>query len=366
MEKEKELNSESAKKSSGLFNTFKRSSDNIKSTVTIQKNSVKKKWQQKKEDRENKKRLKELSPMAKAAPGNITGPIFLVVGLIILGIVLGFGGAFYFIYHRSLVFICLVFIVPLIISLGLLYLGITQNIHAETYATYRSVFKKKPYVSIHELSEKTHQTEFKTVKNLKAFQNEGLYPKGYFIHNDKYFVLSKGAEELLDEALKVESKSKIKESDEKNLEENYPKLYQIYNQIKEVRDNVKDLKKKESALRKPQLEDDLMEMDYNLKQIQTYILKKPEEVPDLRNFLDYFLPTVTKLLNTYCELDKVKIRTDNVIESQNEIEEALKTVNSAFKNMYNDFYTGTVIDVYADIQVLKTMINKHGFAESDF
>ncbi len=343
--------------------------DTIKNTISTAKvrfDSFQENRNLKKEERRRQKQLKELSPMAKNAPGNITGPTFIVFGLIFIGLVLGFAGVNYFLYHRSLSFVLLVFTVPLILSLALLIWGIKQNINAETYSVYRKIFKKKPYASIEELSRKTYQTEYKTIKNLKKFKNQGLYPKGFFTDDKKYFVLSEGALEILDEELHIEQTQSKKDQQIKNLEENYPKLYSIYKDIEEVLTELNSLKNKNLSLRKPQLEDELDELDYNLKQVRDYILDKPEEVPDLKNFLDYFLETLTKLLKTYCELDRSKIQTSNIIESESQIEESLQYINKALVNMYNDFYVGTSMDVYSDIKVLEAMINKQGFADSDF
>ena len=52
----------------------------------------------------------------------------------------------------------------------------------------------------------------------------------------------------------------------------------------------------------------------------------------MRKFMDYYLPTSLKLLNTYAELDKQGIEGENISESKHRIEQTMDTLVKAFEN----------------------------------
>ena len=52
----------------------------------------------------------------------------------------------------------------------------------------------------------------------------------------------------------------------------------------------------------------------------------PDKLPQMRKFMDYYLPTSLKLLNTYAELDKQGIEGENISESKHRIEQTMDTL----------------------------------------
>lgn len=315
--------------------------------------------------RKKKKQLKELAPMAKSASGGVTGPIILVLGLIFLSAAVLFILIPYFQYSKILPWQMIFAALFLVLSLFFIIYGERSRRHAEIFSYYKKAFGEKPYAKVSTLAQASGQSVKSTIKSLTNYQDEGLYPQGRFTNNKKYYVLSQGGMEILEEKLKKEASKRQKEAYEKAFEKTYPKLYAVNREIEDTITTINDLRN-DNAIRNPELKEELGITLELLGNIETFILENPEEVPEVKSFLDYFLPTTTKLLTTYSELEKEKVQTKNVKESKEQIESVIVSINKAFEKLYDDFYTGTAIDVYSDVSVLNTMIAQQGLAEKDF
>ena len=83
-------------------------------------------------------------------------------------------------------------------------------------------------------------------------------------------------------------------------------------------------------------------------------------------FLNYYLPTSLKLLNTYAELDAQGINGSNISQSKREIEATMDTLCDAFAAQLDKLFTSDAMDVSADIAAMQAMLAQDGLTDSDF
>lgn len=88
----------------------------------------------------------------------------------------------------------------------------------------------------------------------------------------------------------------------------------------------------------------------------------PDKVPQMRKFMDYYLPTALKLLKTYAELDAQGVEGDNIRLSKQRIEQAMDTLVVAFENQLDQLFRADAMDVSADIEVMENMLRADGLA----
>lgn len=86
----------------------------------------------------------------------------------------------------------------------------------------------------------------------------------------------------------------------------------------------------------------------------------PEKLPQMRKFMDYYLPTSLKLLNTYAELDKQGIEGENISESKHRIEQTMDTLVKAFETQLDKLFASDALDVSTDIDVMENMLRADG------
>lgn len=95
--------------------------------------------------------------------------------------------------------------------------------------------------------------------------------------------------------------------------------------------------------------------------------KDPKKEPQLQRFMDYYLPTSLKLLNTYASLDQQDVRGENITETKTNIENAMDLLVSAFENQLDKLYESDALDVSSDIAALQGMLNLDGLSgQKDF
>ena len=92
----------------------------------------------------------------------------------------------------------------------------------------------------------------------------------------------------------------------------------------------------------------------------------PEVAPDLQKMMDYYLPTTSKLLDAYRELDSQPISGENISSTKKEIESAVDTLNIAFEKLLDSLFADRAWDISSDISVLNTMLAQEGLTKSDF
>lgn len=66
--------------------------------------------------------------------------------------------------------------------------------------------------------------------------------------------------------------------------------------------------------------------------------QKPEQLPKLRKFMQYYMPTTLKLVQTYQELDTQPAAGENIQQSKAEIEKTLDTINLAYEKLLDSFF----------------------------
>ena len=107
-----------------------------------------------------------------------------------------------------------------------------------------------------------------------------------------------------------------------------------------------------------------------LEEISARIFALAKEDPDkkaqLQKFMDYYLPTALKLLNTYAQLSAQDVQGTNITEAKQSIERSMDLLTTAFENQLDKLFASDALDVSADVAALEGMLNLDGLTGSDF
>lgn len=96
--------------------------------------------------------------------------------------------------------------------------------------------------------------------------------------------------------------------------------------------------------------------------ILDYQKKHPDKASDLHKFLNYYLPTTLKILNTYAELDQQGIGGDNINATKERIEGMMDLVVEGFEKQLDKLFEGDMMDISSDISVMEKMLSHDGLA----
>lgn len=122
--------------------------------------------------------------------------------------------------------------------------------------------------------------------------------------------------------------------------------------IQELNDAIPDFK----------LSAQLKQLEILTQKIFDYVKQHPENVRQIRQFLNYYLPTTIKLLEQYVVLQNQGMRVGNIDEGMTKIENMLEKVIAAFQQQLDSLFENDVVDITAEIRVMEKMMASEGLA----
>ena len=86
----------------------------------------------------------------------------------------------------------------------------------------------------------------------------------------------------------------------------------------------------------------------------------PSDIPQIKKFMNYYLPTTIKLLNAYDRMSAQGIEGENISESKHRIEQTMDTLVHAFETQLDQLFAADAMDISADIDVMQNMLRADG------
>jgi len=151
-----------------------------------------------------------------------------------------------------------------------------------------------------------------------------------------------------DEEISTETSSKEADSDD---------FGKILSEIRRLNDEIADV----------QVSDRIYRIEEHTRNIFDYVTDHPEAMPQIRTFMNYYLPTTLKLLESYSRIERVGVAGENMKKSKEKIESILDLLVIGFEQQVDQLFKDESIDISSDIRVLETMMQKDGLnGKSDF
>ncbi|MBQ8654373.1 MAG: 5-bromo-4-chloroindolyl phosphate hydrolysis family protein [Clostridia bacterium] len=100
-------------------------------------------------------------------------------------------------------------------------------------------------------------------------------------------------------------------------------------------------------------------------QIFTTVAEKPGKAPQIRKFMNYYLPTTLKMLASYRTMDERGVSVEDMTSARAETIRGMNMVLTACQKQLDNLYRDTMLDVSTDIDVLEQMLKRDGYTESD-
>lgn len=102
-------------------------------------------------------------------------------------------------------------------------------------------------------------------------------------------------------------------------------------------------------------------------QIFDCITQQPQKLGQIRQFLNYYLPTTIRLMEQYVTLQNQSVKTQNITQGMQKIEDLLDKVIVAFQRQLDTLFEADVVDITADIRVMEQMMASEGLTgKKDF
>lgn len=104
---------------------------------------------------------------------------------------------------------------------------------------------------------------------------------------------------------------------------------------------------------------DIMEISDKIAQDA---IADPSDVPQIRKFQNYYLPTTIKLLNAYDRMGQQGVEGENITGTMRSIEQMLDTAVKAYRKQLDGLFANQALDIETDINVMNTMLKRQGLS----
>lgn len=233
-------------------------------------------------------------------------------------------------------------------GLGMFCGGLRMDANMRRYARYLAVLGETQAVPVSELSRKLGWPERQVIRDLEKMIDKGYFgERAYLDQGLGYFFRSSEA----DEKLRREQES-TQQKPPKEAEEGYSG---ILRNIRRANDRIAD----------PALS---AKID-RLEDITARIFRAVEEDPAKRSridkFLNYYLPTTQKLLDSYAEFEAAGVEGENLRQAKQRIEKTMDSIVAGFEHQLDELYKSDAMDVDSDIRVMETMLRRDTASAAD-
>ena len=113
----------------------------------------------------------------------------------------------------------------------------------------------------------------------------------------------------------------------------------------------------------PGISADIVRLEQVSAKIFEEVKAHPEKLPQIRRFLDYYLPTTLKLLNAYDRMSGTGVSGENIDTTLAKVEGMMRTITAAFEKQLDSLYGAEALDISTDITVLENMMAREGLTE---
>ena len=233
--------------------------------------------------------------------------------------------------------------------------GVSMSRSLKRYAKYLAVMGDREAVSVEELARTLGYSARRVEKDLHAMIDKGYFGGQAYLNVELGHLFRGGkASEDLHRQQQAQQKEQAEAQAAKESENDYSA---ILRNIRRANDRIAD----------PVLS---AKID-RLEEITAKIFKAVEDDPKKRSridtFLNYYLPTTQKLLDSYAEFEAAGVEGENLRQAKSRIESTMDSIVRGFEHQLDQLYKADAMDVDSDIRVMEQMLHRDtASVERDF
>lgn len=133
--------------------------------------------------------------------------------------------------------------------------------------------------------------------------------------------------------------------------------------LKDGRLAIQEMKRLDDNIADPGISADIVRLEQVSQKIFDEVKRDPKKLPQIRRFMDYYLPTTLKLLNSYDRMSAAGVSGENIDSTLAKVEGMMRTVVAAFEKQLDSLYGSEALDISTDITVLETMMAREGLTD---
>ena len=133
--------------------------------------------------------------------------------------------------------------------------------------------------------------------------------------------------------------------------------------LKDGRLAIAEMKRLDDNIADPGISADIVRLEQVSQKIFDEVKRDPKKLPQIRKFMDYYLPTTLKLLNAYDRMSGTGVSGENIDATLSKVEGMMRNIVAAFEKQLDSLYGAEALDISTDITVLETMMAREGLTD---
>ena len=142
--------------------------------------------------------------------------------------------------------------------------------------------------------------------------------------------------------------------------ESLPGGEEIQKLLDDAQADLGDIDQAVKAIADPAVQQDAQALYATGTGILAYLNENPDKIKLARRFFTYYLDTAAKLLARYVDFQNTGLHSEEVTEILRKTTESLPVLNKAFEKQFTHLMQGELLDVEADIELLKSTLKLEG------
>lgn len=126
---------------------------------------------------------------------------------------------------------------------------------------------------------------------------------------------------------------------------------------------ISEMKRLNESIKDEQISADIDRLEDLSAKIFAQVKADPSKLPQIRKFMDYYLPTTLKLLNAYDRMGAQGVSGENIDNTMQRVESMMGTIVKAFEKQLDMLFGSEAMDISTDITVLENMMQREGLSD---
>ena len=183
---------------------------------------------------------------------------------------------------------------------------------------------------------------------------------GKALFPDKTYDLPEEKEQSKQEAAKDDAKEKTQAKTEQPAPS--PEVAAL---MKERDRAISEMRRLNDNIPDPRLSQQIDHLEEVTGKIVDQVIAQPKKLPQIRRFMDYYLPTTLKLLNAYDRMDSTGIAGDNITATKDKVSAMMDTIVRAFDRQLDALFGEEALDISTDITVMENLLAREGLTQDN-
>ena len=128
---------------------------------------------------------------------------------------------------------------------------------------------------------------------------------------------------------------------------------------------IKTIRRENETITDPTLSEQMDSLCLKCEQIFRTVSEAPAKAPQVRKFMNYYLPTTLKMLANYRTMQQRGVSYQDMNEARNTTIRGMNMVLTACQKQIDNLHRENMLDISTDIDVLEQMLKRDGYTENE-